>query len=281
MNSATNNGLRKITFNLSWLFAVLTLLTTHCSLRSQQTQVYKPNVNRILFVLDGSGSMKQKWGEKTKFENAKELLSKIIDSVEQKNPNVEFAVRVFGHQFFRDQRNCKDSKLLIPFAKNNASKINSVLRDITPQGMSPVAYSIQLGAGDFPDDAKSLNSIVLITDGEENCEGDPCKISKELVAKRITHWIARTGTISSNGSGEIFLALSTASPKYNSKYTEETWKVISKWNLDKVFRATVEATEEAIINALLAAEDMEGKNGNKVFALPHQRLQAILQKYNR
>ena len=103
----------------------------------------------------------------------------------------------------------------------------------------------------------------------------------KLVAKRITHGIARTGTISSNGSGEIFLALSTASPKYNSKYTEETWKVISKWNLDKVFRATVEATEEAIINALLAAEDMEGKNGNKVFALPHQRLKEILQKYNR
>ncbi len=103
----------------------------------------------------------------------------------------------------------------------------------------------------------------------------------KLVAKRVTHGIARTGTYSSNGSGEIFLALSTASPKYNSKYTEETWKVITKWNLDRIFRATVEATEEAIINALLAAEDMEGKNGNKVFALPHNRLQEILQKYNR
>lgn len=103
----------------------------------------------------------------------------------------------------------------------------------------------------------------------------------KLVAKRVTHGIARTGSISSNGSGEIFLALSTASPKYNSEYTEETWNVISKRNLDRVFRATVEATEEAIINALLAAEDMEGKNGNKVFALPHKRLQEIMQKYNR
>ncbi|RYY70883.1 MAG: S58 family peptidase [Chitinophagaceae bacterium] len=103
----------------------------------------------------------------------------------------------------------------------------------------------------------------------------------KLVAKRVTHGIARTGTVSSNGSGEIFLALSTASPKYNSDYSEETWKVIPKWNLDQIFRATVEATEEAIINALLAAEDMEGKNGNKVFALPQQRLQQILRKYNR
>ncbi len=103
----------------------------------------------------------------------------------------------------------------------------------------------------------------------------------KLVAKRVTHGIARTGSISSNGSGEIFLALSTASPTYNSKHTVETWKVISKWNLDQIFRATVEATEEAIINALLAAEDMEGKNGNKVFALPHKRLQQILKKHNR
>jgi L-aminopeptidase/D-esterase-like protein len=101
----------------------------------------------------------------------------------------------------------------------------------------------------------------------------------KLVAKRVTHGVARTGAISSNGSGEIFLALSTASPKYNAEYTEETWKVITKSNLDEVFRATVEATEEAIINALLAAEDMEGRNGNKVFALPHKRLQEIMQKY--
>ncbi|TCD10720.1 S58 family peptidase [Pedobacter frigidisoli] len=103
----------------------------------------------------------------------------------------------------------------------------------------------------------------------------------KLVAKRVTHGIARTGSISSNGSGEIFLALSTASPTYNSKHSEETWNVISKWSLDPIFRATVEATEEAIVNALLAAEDMEGKNGNKVFALPQNRLQQILKKYNR
>lgn len=102
----------------------------------------------------------------------------------------------------------------------------------------------------------------------------------KLVAKRVTHGIARTGSISGNSSGEIFLALSTASPKYSKQGAEENWKVIPKWNLDKIFRATVEATEEAIINALLAAEDMEGKNGNKIFALPHKRLQGILQKNN-
>lgn len=103
----------------------------------------------------------------------------------------------------------------------------------------------------------------------------------KLVAKRITHGIARTGTYSHDGSGEIFLALSTANPQYNSKYSEETWKVIPKWRLDSIFKATVEATEEAIINALIAAEDMEGINGNTWFALPHKRLQEVMKKYNR
>jgi L-aminopeptidase/D-esterase-like protein len=103
----------------------------------------------------------------------------------------------------------------------------------------------------------------------------------KLAAKRITHGIARTGTYSHDGSGEIFLVLSTATPKYNSEHTEETWKVIPKWGLDPIFKATVEATEEAIINALIAAEDMEGINGNKWFALPHKRLTEVMKKYNR
>ncbi len=103
----------------------------------------------------------------------------------------------------------------------------------------------------------------------------------KLVAKRITHGIARTGTFSHNGSGEIFLAISTAKPKYNSEQTSETWEVIPKWLLDPIFKATVEATEEAIINTLLAAENMEGVNGNKWFALPPQRLIDILKKYKR
>ncbi|RYU95435.1 DmpA family aminopeptidase [Emticicia agri] len=103
----------------------------------------------------------------------------------------------------------------------------------------------------------------------------------KLIAKRVTHGIARTGTFSHHGSGEIFLAFSTASPIYNKEYTEETWKVLPKWQLDPVFEATVQATEEAIINALVAAEDMEGINGNKYFSIPHDRLKTIMKKYNR
>ncbi len=96
----------------------------------------------------------------------------------------------------------------------------------------------------------------------------------KLVAKRATHGIARTGTFSHNGSGEIFLALSTAGPEYNDKL-HESWNVVPKWKLDPIFEATVEATEEAILNTLVAAKDMEGINGNKVFALPHNKVREM------
>ncbi len=103
----------------------------------------------------------------------------------------------------------------------------------------------------------------------------------KLVARRLAHGIARTGTTSHNGSGEIFLAISTASPSYDTRGRKETWSVIPKDKLDPIFAATAQATEEAIINTLVAAEDMVGMNDNKYFAIPHGRLQAALRKYNR
>ncbi|MBK8706174.1 MAG: P1 family peptidase [Saprospiraceae bacterium] len=101
------------------------------------------------------------------------------------------------------------------------------------------------------------------------------------VAKRATHGIARTGSISHNGSGDIFLALSTASPEYAPDSPLETWRVLPKWQLDAVYKATVEATEEAIINAMIAARDLDGINGNKFFAIPHDKIRELLRKYNR
>lgn len=103
----------------------------------------------------------------------------------------------------------------------------------------------------------------------------------KLIAKRVTHGIARTGTFTSDGSGEIFLALSTAEPVTNENGTLQTWNTIPKEHLNPIFKATVQATEEAIINTLVAAEDMEGINNNKIFGLPHDVLQTILKKYNR
>lgn len=190
-------------FYKSWWYtgiAILVLLCMCCGVQAQQVPVYKPNVNRVLFVLDVSGSMKEKWGERVKYDIAKQLLYKLIDSVEKKNPNVEFAVRAFGYQYDKGQRNCKDSKLLVPFAKNNAENIKLALDRIKPQGMTPIAYSLQQAVNDFPVDAKSLNSIIIITDGNENCEGNPCQASQSLLDKRIS---LRPFIVGLNGGDEF------------------------------------------------------------------------------
>lgn len=103
----------------------------------------------------------------------------------------------------------------------------------------------------------------------------------KLIAKRIAMGMARTGTFAHNGSGDIFLALSTAAPQTDEKTGKEIWSVITKSKIDPLYKATVEATEEAIINALVAAEDMTGINNNKFYAIPQERLKQILKKYNR
>jgi len=100
-----------------------------------------------------------------------------------------------------------------------------------------------------------------------------------LVAKRVTLGISRTGTIGSTGSGDVFLAFSTQILKENSESLLEI-NALNSSSLNKVFNATVEVTEEAIINALVAAEDMVGINGNTFFELPHNTTKSLFTKYN-
>lgn len=101
------------------------------------------------------------------------------------------------------------------------------------------------------------------------------------IAKRASLGVARTGGLGRNSSGDIFIAFSTVAPKMNEKETMETWQSIPKEQMDKLYEAAVQATEEAIINALMAAETMEGINGNTVFEIPKKELKDILKKYNR
>jgi D-aminopeptidase len=103
----------------------------------------------------------------------------------------------------------------------------------------------------------------------------------ERLARRIPMGIARLGGVASNGSGDIFIAFSTANPgaAAESGVTPIAW--LPNGDLTPFFQATVEATEEAIVNALVAAETMVGINGNTAPALPIDQLRDVLAKYNR
>jgi D-aminopeptidase len=102
----------------------------------------------------------------------------------------------------------------------------------------------------------------------------------KMVAKRASLGVARTGGLGRNGSGDIFLAFSTVAPKQNEKGTLESWTVLPKEQMDKVYQATVEATEEAIINAMVAAKDMKGVNGNTAYGIPHDKLMELMNNYS-
>ena len=101
------------------------------------------------------------------------------------------------------------------------------------------------------------------------------------IAQRIPLGIGIVGGRGSNGSGDIFLAFSTANENAFNRDETSTVKSMSNDQITPIFEATVQAVEEAIINAMVAAETMEGINGNTAYALPHDLLIKTLKKYNR
>jgi L-aminopeptidase/D-esterase-like protein len=102
------------------------------------------------------------------------------------------------------------------------------------------------------------------------------------IAKRVTLGLGRLGSISGDGSGDIFIAFSTANPGVGLEQNKPApVQMLPNAQMDALFEATVQATEEAVVNALVAAKTMTGFDGHTVPALPHDRLQEVLKKYNR
>src|SRR5271168_2878156 len=101
------------------------------------------------------------------------------------------------------------------------------------------------------------------------------------LARRVSLGLGRNGSISGNGSGDIFIAFSTANAGAAATDHVVDLKMLPNDMIEPVFAATVQATEEAVINAMVAAETMTGIENHKVIALPHDRLREVLKKYNR
>ena len=101
------------------------------------------------------------------------------------------------------------------------------------------------------------------------------------VARRVSLSLGRLGSISGNGSGDIFIAFSTANPGAASADRVVDLKMLPNDKIEPIFAATVQATEEAVVNAMIAAETMTGIDNHRVIAIPHDTLRAVLKKYNR
>jgi len=106
----------------------------------------------------------------------------MLDSLQaiQEESNFQLALRVYGHQKPVPPQDCSDTRLEVRFGPGNIAKIKSALRAINPMGTTPIAGSLMKSADDFPPCEDCRNIIILITDGIEACDGDPCIVSKKL-----------------------------------------------------------------------------------------------------
>ena len=168
------------------LTLLLFVFSITCSFSQTKIQQKLPDKTRILFLLDASGSMLEQWERpnQTRWSVAKSILTKIVDSL-GRNSKLELALRVYGHRSPQEIKNCKDTWLEVPFKAKNHALIIEKLKGLKPKGVTPITYSLEQSANDFPTNAGYRNIVILITDGIESCGGDLCAMSRALQKKGV------------------------------------------------------------------------------------------------
>ncbi|MFN8391661.1 MAG: VWA domain-containing protein [Bdellovibrionota bacterium] len=136
----------------------------------------------VEFILDLSGSMRQKLGGETQIESARKSLLKALDEI---SPKQLVALRVYGHRAEQTNKaeSCKDTELLIPFKQLDKNEVAQKIANLVPKGYTPIAYSLQESRNDLLDvgvGRESERVIILMTDGEETCDGDPVAVLRKL-----------------------------------------------------------------------------------------------------
>jgi L-aminopeptidase/D-esterase-like protein len=132
-------------------------------------------------------------------------------------------------------------------------------------------------AANFRHSGEDVGSIIIVVATDAPLLPHQMK----RLARRASLGLARTGSSSGNGSGDIFIAFSTANPDAGRASGVGIVNMLANDDMNPLFEATAQATEEAIVNAMVGAESMTGYEGPTVMALPHDRVQELLQKYNR
>jgi hypothetical protein len=146
----------------------------------------------IELILDASGSMNAKLSEAgSKIDAARSAVEQVVAAL---SPGTQLAFRAYGHQSPREKHDCNDTQILVPFGAvgENRDAVIAQARRIRAQGYTPITHVLQLAAADFPADTPGERIIVLVSDGKETCEGDPCTAARALAAagaKLVVHTI--------------------------------------------------------------------------------------------
>ena len=130
----------------------------------------------IEIILDASGSMKAMMSNgKTKMAVSRKAIEKLLDGLN--DYPIQLAVRAYGHQSAVEEHNCQDTELLFPLGAIDKSTAMEKINSISPQGYTPIGYSLQKAGEDYPVPREGVSSvIILVSDGEETCDGNPCQV---------------------------------------------------------------------------------------------------------
>ena len=127
----------------------------------------------IMFIVDASGSMKEKVEGQTRMDAAKDVLGKTLESMPE---TANLGLMVYGH---RKAKDCSDIELVSPLGGDDAAALQKTISGLEAKGETPIAESIKQASKSFSAFKGQDNKIILVTDGLEECQGDPCAAAKE------------------------------------------------------------------------------------------------------
>jgi Ca-activated chloride channel family protein len=174
-----------IKLSLIVLFLLPGIISGQATLSYDSDDKIDEGPTRILFVFDASNSMNAFWSGQRKMVLATRLLSTSLESL-YGVPDLELGLRAYGHgvKHVEGHQDCDDTELIVPIKKGTNLIIKQELGRLRAQGTTPIARSLERAAEDFPE-SPGRNIIILITDGIEACDEDPCAVSRMLQAKGI------------------------------------------------------------------------------------------------
>ncbi len=248
-----------------WLLELITkcllCLCTFCFVLNSHSQ----ERTRILFLVDASLSMKNEWKGGSKWEVAKAALQQIADSIALV-PNCETGMRVFGHLYPEPDKNCHDSRLEVRIDSSNTRSIKKKLEEIRPKGITPLVYSLEKSVNDFAG-IPAKNVIIVITDGEDACNRDPCSVALLLQKNNIT---LRPYIIGMALQGKNIDEMQCMGKLYNTNSAEEFYRTL----LDVVAESVAKTSLQINLN------DQNGKPNETNVNMTLYDLETGLPKYN-
>ncbi|WP_129669827.1 vWA domain-containing protein [Phytoactinopolyspora endophytica] len=164
------------------LLSVAAASSAHAQL-SQSTQPSDNEMGSLMLVLDSSGSMEEPDASgTTRIEAARTALHSVVDDLPDE---ATVGMRVFGASVFSrsDAGACEDSQLVVPIDTGNQSDLKAAIDEYEPYGETPISYALEEAAADLGDEGQ--RTILLVSDGEANCDPDPCEVAEDIAARGI------------------------------------------------------------------------------------------------